>query len=55
LKDAKKEPLVVSLDRGKDLRVFVDVDLYNTLIEACGDSSLGSIMELTEKVVKVQP
>lgn len=49
LKDAKKEPLVVSLDRGKDLRVVVGVDLYNSLIEACEDSSLGYLMELTEK------
>ncbi|HEC30396.1 MAG TPA: type II toxin-antitoxin system Phd/YefM family antitoxin [Candidatus Yonathbacteria bacterium] len=49
LRDAKKEPLVVSLNRGKDLRVVVDVDLYNNLIEACEDSSIGSLMELTEK------
>ncbi len=33
LKDAKKEPLVVSLDRGKNIRVVLDVNLYNSLLE----------------------
>jgi len=49
LNNAKKEPLVVSLGRGKDLRVVVDVNLYNSLIEAYEDSSLGHLMELAGK------
>ncbi|MBI3671414.1 type II toxin-antitoxin system Phd/YefM family antitoxin [Candidatus Azambacteria bacterium] len=35
-KDAKKEPVVVS-DRGRDVRVIMDVDLYNSIIESYED------------------
>ncbi len=48
LKNAKQEPLVVSLNRGKDLRVVVGVDLYNNLIESYEDRSLGQLMEFVE-------
>jgi len=34
LKSAKKNPLVISTDRGKDTRVVLDADLYNELVEA---------------------
>ena len=32
-KKAKDAPLLVSLDRGRDARVVIDVDKYNDLIE----------------------
>ena len=34
LKSAKKNPLVISTNRGRDTRVVLDADLYNELVEA---------------------
>ena len=36
-KDAKRKPLVVAGNRGKDTRVVVDVGLYNELVGAYED------------------
>lgn len=33
LKKAKDEPIVVSLNRGKDSRVVLDTDLYNYFVD----------------------
>ena len=39
LKDAKKNPVVISTDRGNDARVMIDAETYNKLIEAYEDLS----------------
>ena len=38
LKQAKDEPVVVSLNRGKDSRVVIDTELYNYFIDMAEDS-----------------
>jgi len=37
LKQAKDEPVVVSLDRGKEQRVVLSAELYNSFIESSED------------------
>lgn len=50
LRHAKKEPVLISAERGKSTGVIMSATLYNTLLEAYEDSM--DVRELTTLVTK---
>ena len=49
LKKAKDEPIMISTNRGEQVRVVMDGDLYNTIVEAYEDTVDSNLLK---KLVK---